>query len=60
MTTQAGDDMIGSEVRWWSLYELETTAEPLSVMAQPWLMCRAIEQYRQWANQPNQPLQLEL
>lgn len=57
---QPGDDMIGSEVRWWSLAELETTNEPLSVMAQPWLMRRAVEQYRNWIKQPNQPLQTEI
>ena len=57
---QPGDDMIGSEVRWWSLAELETTTEPLNVTAQPWLMRRAVEQYRNWIKQPTQPLQTEI
>ena len=57
---QAGDDMVGSELRWWDVADLETTDEPLSIMARPWLMRRAVETYRLWTQQSNMPLQSEI
>ena len=46
---QPGDDMQGSEYRWWSLEEL--AAEEVSVIIPPgekWLLGRAVELYRLW------------
>lgn len=54
-----GDDMAGSEMRWFSLAELQT--EPLNrhVTAQPWMLARAVELYRLWREE-NPPLQPEI
>ena len=57
---QAGDDMVGSEIRWWDVDALEATDEPLSIMARPWLMRRAVETYKLWCQQPDMLLQLDI
>ncbi len=55
---QPGDDMEGSEYRWWSLAEI--TSEDVELIIPPgekWLIARAVDLYRLWrqddvANQP--------
>ena len=49
---QPGDDMRGSQFRWWSLPELEDEQVKIIVPRdQKWLMRRAIELYRLWKDQ---------
>lgn len=48
-TVQPGDDMLGSQYRWWSLAELED--EKVRVVVPPgqnWILARGIELYRLW------------
>ena len=49
---QPGDDMHGSQYRWWSRAELE--AENINIVVPPgqtWILKRAIELYRLWNGQ---------
>jgi ADP-ribose pyrophosphatase YjhB (NUDIX family) len=47
-----GDDMLGSEHRWWSLGELAEKSVRLIVPpGQKWLVGRAVELYRLWKDQ---------
>lgn len=47
-----GDDMKGSQYRWWSLSELEDEQVKISVPpGQKWMFKRAIELYRLWKDQ---------
>ena len=49
---QPGDDMLGSEHRWWSLGELADESVKLIVPPdQKWLVGRAVELYRLWKDQ---------
>ena len=51
-TIQPGDDMLGSQVRWWSLDELGDDQVRLIVPRdQKWLLGRAVELYRLWKGQ---------
>lgn len=52
-----GDDMAGSEVRWWSLGELDDEKPVLHVTAKRWMLDRAVELYRLWRDGPEEPLQ---
>ena len=52
-----GDDMVGSEVRWWSLAELEDASVRFHASTRLWLLQRAVELYRLWHDQPDVPLQ---
>lgn len=55
---QPGDDMQGSQFRWWSMAELEQeNVELLVPPGQKWILERAIELYRLWRGQ-NWELQL--
>lgn len=48
-TIQPGDDMLGSEYRWWSLEEL--ASPDVQLMVPPggkWLAARAVDLYRLW------------
>jgi len=54
-----GDDMEGSEFRWWRLDELLTVHLDLHVTAKPWMLKRAVELYRAW-NGSTVPLQPDL
>jgi NADH pyrophosphatase NudC (nudix superfamily) len=54
---QPGDDMAGSEYRWWSLAELDDEKPVLHVSAKRWMLERAVELYRLWRDAPEQPLQ---
>lgn len=54
-----GDDMAGSEVRWFALDELQSGQLQLHVTAQPWMLARAVEVYRLWRNE-DPPLQPEI
>ncbi|MEM7125332.1 MAG: NUDIX hydrolase [Chloroflexota bacterium] len=55
-----GDDMIGSEFRWWPLTDLEEDTQEFHVTAKPWMLKRAVELYRLWVDQPEVPLQSAL
>lgn len=49
---QPGDDMLGSQSRWWSIAELEE--QNVNVVVPPgqiWILNRAIELYRLWNEQ---------
>jgi 8-oxo-dGTP diphosphatase len=55
---QPGDDMQGSQYRWWSLAELDN--EQVNVVVPPgqnWILSRAVELYRLW-NEQTRELQL--
>jgi 8-oxo-dGTP pyrophosphatase MutT (NUDIX family) len=57
---QPGDDMVGSQYKWWSLDDL--SGENVNVLVPPggmWLLERAVELYRLW-NGKEQALQPEL
>ena len=52
-----GDDMAGSEVRWWSLEELNQTELPFHPSLKLWLMHRAVGLFRLWRDEDEKPLQ---
>jgi len=54
-----GDDMEGSEFRWWRLDELAITHRAFHASAKPWMLERAVELFRTWNGQ-TVPLQLNL
>ena len=48
-TIQPGDDMLGSEYRWWSLDELASPKVKLLIPpGEKWLIKRAVDLYRMW------------
>jgi ADP-ribose pyrophosphatase YjhB (NUDIX family) len=50
---EPGDDMLGSQYRWWRLDELLNEQVKLIVPRdQKWMAARAIELYRLWKDQP--------
>lgn len=55
-----GDDMVGSEARWWSLAELENEKPFLHASTIPWLLERAVDLYRLWKDAAERPLQPDL
>lgn len=55
-----GDDMVGSDVRWWSLAELENEKPVLHGSTHLWMLERAVELYRMWKDKEERPLQPEL
>ena len=55
-----GDDMIGSDVRWWSLAELAAEKPYLHGSTHPWMLERAVDLYRLWRDEEELPLQPEL
>ena len=48
---QPGDDMRGSQFRWWNLKELETESVEIVVPSEKWIVERAVELYRLWKEQ---------
>jgi ADP-ribose pyrophosphatase YjhB (NUDIX family) len=54
---EPGDDMLGSEYRWWACDELNDDALVLHASTKRWMLKRAIELYRLWRDEPEQPLQ---
>jgi ADP-ribose pyrophosphatase YjhB (NUDIX family) len=52
-----GDDMAGSEVRWWSLNELRAEGLHFNVTLKLWLMERAMVVFRLWKDEGERPLQ---
>ncbi len=54
-----GDDMVGSEAKWWSLAELERGDVIFHSSTHLWMIRRAIELYPLWREQ-TVPLQLPL
>jgi hypothetical protein len=52
-----GDDMVGSEVRWWSLPELQAADLQLHPTVKLWLLERASALYRLWQAEGERPLQ---
>ncbi len=57
---EPGDDMFGSDFRWWSLAKLSTEKPPLHISTKYWILTRSVELYRLWLNQPDQSLQPSL
>ena len=55
-----GDDMVGSDVRWWSLAELADEKPFLHPSTMPWMLKRAVDLYRLWKNEEERPLQPKL
>jgi len=55
-----GDDMVGSDVRWWSLAELAAEEPFLHGSTHPWMLERAVELYRLWKDEEALPLQPDL
>lgn len=57
-----GDDMTGSEVRWWSLAEIDAEQPNIIVPREgaAWVLRRAVECARLWKDQPGEPLQPDL
>lgn len=43
-----GDDMVGSDVRWWSIANLETEQPQLHPSTHLWMLKRAVDLYRLW------------
>ena len=54
---QPGDDMRGSEYRWWPLAELKENKPVFHASTKLWMLERAVELYRLWRGQPDLPLQ---
>ena len=52
-----GDDMAGSDFRWWSFAKLEEETPKLHPSSKLWILKRAVELYRLWIEQPDMPLQ---
>lgn len=57
---EPGDDMIGSEVRWWPLAELNDNELIFHPSVKLWMLKRAVELYRLWIYQVDYPLQPDL
>lgn len=57
-----GDDMAGSEVRWWSLAEIDAEQPTIIVPrdGSRWVLGRAVECYRLWKDQHEPPVQPDL
>ena len=54
-----GDDMIGSDYRWWSMAEL-TEDVNFYPSTKSWILKRAVDLYRLWLKEPDVPLQQAL
>jgi ADP-ribose pyrophosphatase YjhB (NUDIX family) len=54
---EPGDDMAGSDYRWWSLAELDQEKPVFHPSIKRWILGRAVELYRLWRDAPEQPLQ---
>lgn len=52
-----GDDMVDSDVRWWSLAELAAEKPLLHDSTHPWMLDRAVQLYRLWKDEEKRPLQ---
>ena len=48
---QPGDDMLGSQFRWWGLEELADERVKVIVPSEKWIIERAVELYRLWKDQ---------
>ncbi len=55
-----GDDMVGSDVRWWSLSDLNNEQPALHPSAKPWMLERAVELFCLWKDGKPVPLQVDL
>lgn len=55
-----GDDMLGSEYRWWILPELEEKGLIFHASAKIWVLKRAVALYRLWSQEAELPLQQPL
>jgi len=55
-----GDDMIGSEFRWWPLTDLDNNTLKFHASVKLWMLKRAVDLYQLWLNQPELPLQSPL
>lgn len=52
-----GDDMLGSDVRWWTLGELQAADVLFHPSVKLWLMERAVTLYELWRDEGERPLQ---
>ena len=59
-TITPGDDMVGSEVRWWTIPELETEKPILHPSTHLWMLKRAVALYRLWKDEGERQLQPNL
>jgi ADP-ribose pyrophosphatase YjhB (NUDIX family) len=56
-----GDDMLGSDWRWWPVEELFAGDEPIHPSTNyPWLLRRAVELFRLWHNHSDAEIELQL
>jgi len=55
-----GDDMKGSQCRWWPMKEIEEGGMDFHRSTKPWLLKRAIELYNLWEKESDPPLQENL
>ena len=55
-----GDDMTGSQYRWWTIPELTDPTQKFHATVMPWMLTRAIHLHRLWIDQPAPPLQPSL
>lgn len=55
-----GDDMVGSDYRWWPIDQLEDENRHWHPSVIPWLLRRAVNLYRLWRAEPARPLQPDL
>ena len=54
------DDMAGSEIRWWTLADLDQSGAQFHATAKLWMFNRAVDLYRLWIDSPPAPLQPNL
>lgn len=54
-----GDDMVGSELRWWTIDELSQENPPLHLSTHLWMLRRATQLYPLWRDHTD-PLQLPI
>ncbi|MCB0211658.1 MAG: NUDIX domain-containing protein [Anaerolineae bacterium] len=52
-----GDDMIGSEYRWWRMTDIDAAGIDFHPTTKPWILKRAVQLYELWQTEPNLPLQ---
>ena len=52
-----GDDMIGSDFRWWHLTDLQATDLHLHASTKLWLLERALTLFELWRDEAQRPLQ---
>jgi len=59
-TIVPGDDMVGSDFRWWSVADIEVEQPNLHPSTHLWMLKRAVELFRLWKDEKALPLQPDL